>query len=67
VKKYLVEILAVLALCLAVVVLVHQHLVSSCPIWFHTEEIFNHEAAASFCVIAAVALVIGKYLGKYLS
>ncbi len=65
-KKYVPEILAVLSLCSAMLVLVHQQLTSTCDTWFHFQEIHSHEVLASFCVVAAVALVIGKYLGKYM-
>jgi hypothetical protein len=64
-KKFIPEILAGLAVIGAVLVLVQQQLTSACPVWFHIEELKSHEVAASFCVIAAVFLVIGKYLGKY--
>jgi uncharacterized membrane protein required for colicin V production len=66
-KKFIPEILAALGIIGAAALLVQQHLTSSCPIFFHIEEIKSHEAAASFLVVAAVALVIGKYLGKFLA
>lgn len=64
-KKFIPEILAGLAVIVAVLVLVQRQLTSTCPIWFHIEEITSYEVAASFCVIAAVFIIIGKYLGKY--
>jgi hypothetical protein len=66
VTKYIIEILAVVFLCLAVLLMIHQQLTNTCDVWFHVEEIASHEVAASFCIVAAVALVIGKYLGKHL-
>jgi hypothetical protein len=65
-KNFVPEILAVLAICLGVLVLVYQQLTTDCPIWFHFEDLKSYEVAASFCFIAAIALVVGKYLDKYL-
>ena len=64
-KNFVPEILAVAALCLGVLVLVYQQLTSDCPVWFHFEELKSHEVAASLCFVAAISLVVGKYLGKY--
>ena len=64
-KKYLPEILAVVLICLAVLVLVYQRVATSCTIWFHVSDIMSYEVAASFCVVAAIAVVISKYLGRF--
>jgi len=62
-KKYLVETLAVILLGLAVFGLVHQQLNTN-DVWFNLREVANHEAIVACFVIAAVALVVGKYLGR---
>jgi hypothetical protein len=64
-KKFIPEMLAVLALVAAVLVLVVQRIVTDCDRWFKFEDIHNYETLASFFVVGGVALVIGKYLGKY--
>jgi hypothetical protein len=62
-KKFVSEILAFLLLCVAVLGLVHQHLFT-CDNWFDWSEMLNHESLIACCVVAAIALVVGKYLGK---
>jgi hypothetical protein len=64
-KKFVPEILAGLGIIAAVALLLHQYIRYSCPTFFHVSELLSHEVAASFCVVAAVFLVIGKYLGRY--
>jgi uncharacterized membrane protein len=64
VKQRIPEILAVILLVLAFLGLVHQQLVSN-DVWFHYQQLKNHETIVSCFVIAAVALVAGKYLGRH--
>ena len=65
-RKYIIEILAGLLLCLVALFVVREHVANYCDHWFHFEDLESNEVAASLCAVAAVALVIGKYLGKYL-
>ena len=62
-KKFVLEILAFLLLCMAVLGLVHQQLYT-CDAWFDWGEMLNHESLVACFVVAAIALVVGKYLGK---
>jgi len=62
-KKYLVETLAVILLIMAVFGLIHQQLNTN-DVWFNFREVANHEAIVACFVVAAVALVVGKYLGR---
>ena len=64
--RYITEILAGLFLCLVAFFVVREHFTNTCDHWFHFEDLMSNEVAASLCAVAAVALVIGKYLGKYL-
>ena len=47
---------------IAVVVVLHQHFKYH-DIWFDLWQIKNHETLILSCVIAAIALLVGKYLG----
>ena len=62
-KNRLPEILAVILLILAVLGLIHQQLTSS-DVWFHFRQLKNHETIVACCVVGAIALVVGKYLGR---
>lgn len=57
------EILAVIFIILAVLALLHQHFTTS-DAWFHLRQLKNHETIIACCVVAAIALVAGKYLGR---
>ena len=57
------EILAVIALVLALVGLLHQ-IFASTEAWFSWQQFWHHESLIVVCVVAAVALVAGKYLGR---
>ena len=48
---------------LAIVGLIHQQLTTS-DVWFHFGQLRNHETIVACCIVGAVALVVGKYLGK---
>ena len=63
VKKRLPEILAVILLILAVLGLIHQQLTSN-DVWFHFHQLKNHETIVACCIVGAIALVAGKYLGR---
>jgi hypothetical protein len=63
-RKYIIEILAVTLLGLAVFGLIHQQLTTS-DVWFHFRQLGNHETIVACCIVAAIALVTGKYLGKF--
>jgi len=56
------EILAGVLMVIAVVVVLHQHFKYH-DIWFDLWQIKNHETLILSCVIAAIALLVGKYLG----
>ncbi len=62
-NKFVLEILAFILLCLAVLGLVHQQLTNCDPL-FDWREIVNHESIVVCLVASAVALIVGKYLGK---
>ena len=66
-KRYFTEIVAVVLVLLGLGLLVEQKITGTCPIFFHVEDILSHETAASLCVVAAVALVVGKFIGKHWS
>jgi hypothetical protein len=57
------EVLAVMLLWLALILLVHQRLFRN-GVWFDFGEFWSHEALIACCIVAAIALVIGKYLGR---
>jgi hypothetical protein len=63
VLRFLPEILAVIMVVLAILGLVHQQLTTS-DVWFHLGQLRNHETIIACCIVGAVALVVGKYLGK---
>jgi len=63
VLKWLPEILAVILMILAVPGLIHQQYATN-DVWFHFHRLKNHETIVSCCVVAAIALVADKYLGK---
>lgn len=62
-KNFIPEILAVVLVVLAIVGLIHQQLTTS-DVWFHFGQLRNHETIVACCIVGAVALVVGKYLGK---
>ena len=64
VKKYVTEGTAVIGFCLAIIGLIHQQIVSN-DVWFHFRQMRNHETIVACCIIGALALLAGKYLGKY--
>ena len=66
-KKYLVEIASGLLVVTAVAALIYQKVNDTCPQWFHFEEIWSYDVMAFCGVVAAIALIIGKYTGKNLS
>ncbi len=62
-RNHVPEILAVIALVLALVGLLHQIFTSE-EAWFSWQQFWHHEPLIIVCVVAAVALVAGKYLGR---
>jgi len=62
-KNRLPEVLAVVFIFLAAFGLIHQQLTSS-DVWFHFGQMRNHETIVACCIVAAIALLIGKYLGR---
>ena len=60
-KNHAPEIVAGILLCLAVALLVHQQLISN-DVWFNWQQFWHHEPVIACCVIAAIALLAGKYL-----
>jgi cytochrome bd-type quinol oxidase subunit 2 len=58
------EILAVIALVLAVAALIYQHFVCSTGAWFDWPQLWHYETVIVCCIVAAIALVAGKYLGR---
>ncbi len=61
-NRFVLEILAFIALCLAVFGIFHQHITTG--VWFDYYQLWCHEDFIAVCIIAAIALMIGKYLGK---
>jgi len=57
------EILAAVLLCLAVFGLVQQQLTSN-DVGFNWRQFWHHEPLIACCFVAAIALVVGKYLGR---
>ena len=62
-NKFVLEILAFILLCLAVFGLLHQQLTTSDSL-FDLSDMMNHESLVACLVVSAIALVVGKYLGK---
>jgi hypothetical protein len=62
-KKHIIEILAVILLVLAVFGLIHQQLTTN-DVWFQFQQLGNHETIVACCLVAAIALVAGKHLGR---
>jgi len=59
------EILAVIALVLALAALVYQHFAcTDDDCWFEWEQFWHYESFIAMVIVAAIALVAGKYLGK---
>jgi len=56
------ENLAFMLLCLAVFGLFHQHITTG--VWFDYRQLWCHEDFIACAIVAAIALVVGKYLGK---
>jgi len=63
VRNFIPEILAVILVVLAVLGLIHQQLTTN-DVWFHLGQLKNHETIVSCCIVGAIALVAGKYLGR---
>jgi hypothetical protein len=57
------EILAVIFLLMAIFLTIHQQLFSN-DAWFNFQQLWHHETLIACFVFAAVALVLGKYLGR---
>jgi hypothetical protein len=57
------EILAVICIILAVAAVLHQHFTTH-DYWYDFSEVKNHEAIIACLVVAAVALLVGKHLGR---
>ena len=62
-KNRVPEILAAIALCLAVFLLVHQQLISD-DVWFNWQQFLHHESFIACGFVAAISLILGKYLGR---
>ncbi len=58
-KEHLAEIIAVIAVVIAVLLRFHQKIVHG--FWFHMQGIWNHEAIEACLVVFAAGLLIGKY------
>jgi hypothetical protein len=52
-----------MAVCLGVLTLVHQQLTNNDP-WFDWRDFWHHEPLAACAFVAAIALMVGKYLGR---
>ena len=62
-RKRIPEILAAIALLLAIFGLVDQHFTPDDG-WFSWPQFWHYEPLIACCVVAAVALMAGKYLGR---
>ncbi len=62
-KSDLVEILATLSFCGAIFLLIHQQLTTN-DAWFNLREFWHHESFIAISLVASVALLAGKYLGR---
>ncbi len=58
------EILAAIALILALAALVYQHFATNNGAWFEWEQFWHYESFIAMGIVAAIALVAGKYLGR---
>jgi hypothetical protein len=64
-KHRLTEILAALALASAIGLIVFQHFAcTDSDAWFDWEQLWHYEPFILAAIVACVALIVGKYLGK---
>jgi hypothetical protein len=65
-RKYITEILAGVSLALSIFFLVHQRLCTEGG-WFNWEQFIHnlhHEHLMVLCFVAAIALLVGKYVSS---
>jgi hypothetical protein len=62
--RRLPEIFAVILICLAIILIIHQQLVSDDRL-FNIRQMWHHETLIASFFFGAICLLIGKYLGKY--
>jgi hypothetical protein len=64
-KHHLTEILAALAFASAIALTVFQHYAcTDTDFWFDWEQFWHYESFIAMAVVAAIALLVGKFLGK---
>gem|GEM_PF-2553318 len=56
------DIFAAISFCLAMFLLVHQQLTTN--VWFSWQQFWHHEPLIACGFVAAIALLIGKYVGR---
>ena len=64
-KRHVTEIIAALAFLSAIGLTVYQHFAcddNDC--WFEWWQLWHYEPFIMSAVVAAIALIVGKYLGK---
>jgi len=61
--KRLPEIFAVILICFAIILIIHQQMVSD-DRWFSIRQMWHHETLIASFVFGAICLIVGKYLGK---
>jgi succinate dehydrogenase hydrophobic anchor subunit len=64
-KHWIPEILAAIALLLSVAALIYQHFATPDGAWFEWWQLWHYETFIVCGVVAAVALVAGKYFGRF--
>ena len=65
-KRHVTEILAALAFLSAIALTVYQHFAcTDDDCWFEWENFWHYESFIACAVVAAIALIVGKYLGKH--
>ena len=64
-KHRVTEILAAIAFMSAISLIVYQHFAcNDNDCWFEWEQFWHYESFIACAFVAAIALLVGKYLGK---
>jgi hypothetical protein len=64
-KHHVTEILAALAFASAIGLTVYQHFAcNDVDNWFEWEQFWHYESFIACALVASIALIVGKFLGK---
>jgi hypothetical protein len=64
-RRHATEILAALAFLSAIALTVYQHFAcNDNDCWFEWEQFWHYEPFIACALVASIALLVGKYLGK---